>query len=136
MEAIEQAKQSLGISDQDLTRWKNEQSEYLKNCHKEPEWDMLAVAYVELLQKLTALWGSSESANASFLHTMPESYASTSETSYYASLSHMQKLETMHYVANEHYTEVLQEVNALEYLLKVGASVILMDLKHLNSHYT
>ena len=55
MEAIEQAKQSLGISDQDLTRFKHEQSEYLKNCHKEPEWDMLTVAYVELLQKLTAL---------------------------------------------------------------------------------
>ena len=54
-EAIEQAKQSLGINDQDLARWKIEQSEYLKNCNKEPEWDTLAVAYVELLQKLRAL---------------------------------------------------------------------------------
>ena len=54
-EVIEQAKQSLGINDQDLARWKIEQSEYLKNCHKEPEWDMLAFAYVELLQKLRAL---------------------------------------------------------------------------------
>ncbi|KAI5984616.1 hypothetical protein EDD15DRAFT_2390391 [Pisolithus albus] len=117
-EAIEQAKRSLGVSDQDLTRWKIEQSEYLKSCHKEPEWDALAVAYVELLQKMRAYRSSSESANASFLHATPASYAPASENSYYAGLSQTRKLETAHRVSNERYTEVLQEVNALE--VKMG----------------
>ena len=49
---------------------------------------------------------------------MPESYTSTSETSYYASLSQTWKLETTCHVASERYTEVLQEVNALE--VKMG----------------
>ncbi|KAI6015947.1 hypothetical protein EDC04DRAFT_2870426 [Pisolithus marmoratus] len=140
MEAIEQAKWSLGISDQDLTRWKIKQSVYLKSCHKEPEWDVLAVAYVELLQKLKAYQSSSESANVSFLHAMPASYAPASENSYYAGLSQTQKLETACHVSNECYTEVLQEVNALEVKMGITCQWDVFDAqyikvaKHIGQH--
>ncbi|KAI6038055.1 hypothetical protein EDC04DRAFT_2570428, partial [Pisolithus marmoratus] len=115
IEAIEQAKWLLGVSDRDLMRWKIELSEYLKSCHKEPEWDALAVAYVELLQKLRAYqYVGKHSVSVSFLHAMPASYTPASENSYYAGLSQTQKLETACCVSNECYTEVLQEVNALK----------------------
>lgn len=50
--ALEQAKLSLGIGDVDLQAWRREQSEYLTTLGDESEWDVHAIAYVELLHKL------------------------------------------------------------------------------------
>lgn len=50
--ALAHAKILLDITDEDLEQWEKEQHEYFKTLGKEPEYNVLAVAYVELLQKL------------------------------------------------------------------------------------
>ncbi|KAG1738556.1 hypothetical protein EDB19DRAFT_1602318, partial [Suillus lakei] len=50
--AIWEAKISLGISNNDIKTWSLEQSHYLATAGHEAEWDIHAIAYVELLQKL------------------------------------------------------------------------------------
>ena len=53
--AVEEAKISLDITDQDLESWKIEQEEYFLTLGDEPESKIRAIAYVELLQKLRQL---------------------------------------------------------------------------------
>ena len=53
--AIEQAKHSMGITDEDLDVWKDEREEYFRTLGEEPESKVRAIAYVELLQKLREL---------------------------------------------------------------------------------
>jgi hypothetical protein len=50
--ALAEAHVSLGIQDGDLSHWQEEQQAYFATLGQEPEYDMHAVAYVELLQKL------------------------------------------------------------------------------------
>lgn len=50
--ALEEAKKSLDINDDDLERWHKEETEYFKTIGTEPEYDVLSVAYVESLQEL------------------------------------------------------------------------------------
>jgi hypothetical protein len=50
--SLAEAMKSLNIQDGDVERWQTEQVEYFANLGKEPEWDIHAVAYVELLQDL------------------------------------------------------------------------------------
>jgi hypothetical protein len=50
--ALAEAKISLGIGDEDLDKWRREELEYLNNLGQEPESDVLAGTYVELLQEL------------------------------------------------------------------------------------
>ena len=49
---LSEAKKSLNIQDDDLERWQKEQSEYFDSLGDEPDWDVHAVAYVELLREL------------------------------------------------------------------------------------
>lgn len=53
--AVEEAKRSLGVTDEDLESWKIEQQEYFRMLGDEPESKVHAIAYVELLQKLRQL---------------------------------------------------------------------------------
>jgi hypothetical protein len=53
--AVEEAKHSMGITDQDLELWKVERKEYFQTLGDEPETKVRAIAYVELLQKLREL---------------------------------------------------------------------------------
>jgi hypothetical protein len=53
--AAEEAKHSMGITDQDLDLWKAEREEYFQTLGEEPEDQVRAIAYVELLQKLREL---------------------------------------------------------------------------------
>ena len=53
--AVEQAKHSMGITDEDLDFWKAEREEYFQTLGEEPESKVRAIAYVELLQKLREL---------------------------------------------------------------------------------
>ena len=53
--AVEQAKASMGITDEDLDSWKAEREEYFRTLGDEPESKVHAIAYVELLQKLREL---------------------------------------------------------------------------------
>ncbi|KIK77904.1 hypothetical protein PAXRUDRAFT_165435 [Paxillus rubicundulus Ve08.2h10] len=47
-----EAKVSLGIGDEDLDKWHQEELKYLNNLSQEPESDVLAGTYIELLQEL------------------------------------------------------------------------------------
>lgn len=49
---LEEYMASANISYKDLERWENEEREYIATLGQEPEWDVFAVAYVELLQQL------------------------------------------------------------------------------------
>jgi Kyakuja-Dileera-Zisupton transposase len=49
---LSEAMKSLRIQDGDIERWHQEQVEYFSSIGDEPEWDVHAVAYVELLQEL------------------------------------------------------------------------------------
>lgn len=53
--AVEEAKRSLCVTDDDLETWKVEQEEYFQTLGDEPENKVRAIAYVELLQKLRQL---------------------------------------------------------------------------------
>lgn len=50
--ALADAMHSLEISKNDLELWHEEEAKYFLSLGKEPEWDVHAVAYVELLQDL------------------------------------------------------------------------------------
>lgn len=50
--ALTEATKSLGIQDGELDSWQEEQAEYFSTLGDEPERDIHAVAYVELLQEL------------------------------------------------------------------------------------
>ncbi|KAG2359427.1 hypothetical protein BDR07DRAFT_1452399 [Suillus spraguei] len=68
--ALQKAKHSLGISNRDIKVWQSKQSEYLRTCGQEPEYDIHAVAYVEMLQKLRDARAASENASSLFLVKM------------------------------------------------------------------
>jgi hypothetical protein len=55
MVALAEAKASLGIKDGELELWQKEQKEYFETLGEEPAYNVLSVAYVELLQKLRDL---------------------------------------------------------------------------------
>jgi hypothetical protein len=50
--SLAEAQVSLGIRDEDLRRWQEEQQAYFEILGQEPEYDVHAVSYVEHLQKL------------------------------------------------------------------------------------
>jgi hypothetical protein len=53
--AVEEAKLSLGVTNDDMEAWKVEQEEYFSTLGDESEGKVRAIAYVELLQKLRQL---------------------------------------------------------------------------------
>jgi len=50
--ALKDTLRSLEISEADLESWETEEVTYFRTIGQEPEWDVHAVAYVELLQEL------------------------------------------------------------------------------------
>jgi hypothetical protein len=52
---LTEAKVSLGISDADLESWQADEAIYFKTVGKEPQYDLHAVAYIDLLQELREL---------------------------------------------------------------------------------
>ena len=53
--AVDEAKRSLSVTDEDLESWKVKQEEYFLVLGDEPKSKVRAIAYVELLQKLRQL---------------------------------------------------------------------------------
>jgi hypothetical protein len=49
---LDEFKRAQNISDTDFVKWRNEEYEYLSQVAVEPASDVVAVAYVELLEKL------------------------------------------------------------------------------------
>ncbi|KAH7904203.1 hypothetical protein BJ138DRAFT_1239965, partial [Hygrophoropsis aurantiaca] len=125
--ALQEAKVSLNIGDGDLETWLAEQSAYLATLGHETEWDVHAVTYVELLQKLMSARATAEGASNMFLSTTPSDYqfivpgAQTFIHAQYADeLSYTRKLETQRRVASERYDQLLLEVTEME--VKMGLS--------------
>jgi len=54
-QALAEAMASLGVNEKVLKQWHDEEVEYFRTLGKEPEWDVHAMAYVELLQELRDL---------------------------------------------------------------------------------
>jgi hypothetical protein len=50
--ALNHTLQSLGITEADLEKWEHEEAVYFSALGQEPDWNIHAVAYVELLQEL------------------------------------------------------------------------------------
>jgi Kyakuja-Dileera-Zisupton transposase len=53
--AVQEAVRSLNIAGGDLDKWIIEEADYFSKLGKEPEWDIHAMAYVELLQEWRAI---------------------------------------------------------------------------------
>ncbi|KAG1766578.1 hypothetical protein EDD22DRAFT_978433 [Suillus occidentalis] len=94
--ALDEAKRSLNISDDDLESWRAEEIDFFANVGKQSTWDVHAMAYVELLQKLRDTERQAQDANSKFLSTMPLDYQllPPSQSSYSADLSSTKQLET------------------------------------------
>ncbi|KAH7917652.1 hypothetical protein BV22DRAFT_1108532 [Leucogyrophana mollusca] len=58
---LDNFKRDKNLTDEDFVRWKDEELQYLENSAKEPEYNTMAVKYVDELQKLRyaeAMYGS------------------------------------------------------------------------------
>ncbi|KAG2157044.1 hypothetical protein DEU56DRAFT_867153 [Suillus clintonianus] len=98
--ALDEAKQSLG---------------------KETEWDVHAMAYVELLLKLRDAESQVQSASTCFLSTTPKDYQFVSFTgtqSYSGDMAATRKLETQCWYSAERLATIQQEVTSVE--VKMG----------------
>ncbi|KAG1888306.1 hypothetical protein F4604DRAFT_1877422 [Suillus subluteus] len=128
-------KQALRIINEDgFTAWRAEQSEYLRTCGQEPEYDIHAVAYVEMLQKLRDARAASENASSLFLGATPSDYQySTANTPYTNDLSHTCRLETQRRHATEQYDQILHEVTALEVKMGIAHRWEPIDPQYLNT---
>ena len=133
---------SLGVNEKVLEQWHDEEVEYFRTLGKEPEWDVHAMAYVELLQGLRNLeyvlprqyhlpLGSfrfsarHENASTDFLNSTPVDYTFTSSASpaddghlYAVNLSQTRKKETERHHLAERRDSILREVIATE--VKMG----------------
>jgi hypothetical protein len=128
--ALADAKASLVIQDRDLERWQEEQQAYFETLGQEPEYDVHAVAYVELLQKLrdikyiiysTIFFFSDGSFSSqyenivtSFRNSTPVDY----EFNYGTAASQTRRLETTRRHLSEKRDNVLHEVIEME--VKMG----------------
>ncbi|KAG1781307.1 hypothetical protein EV702DRAFT_1177559 [Suillus placidus] len=118
--ALDHAKQSLGINDNDVRNWRAEQTQYLEMCGQESAWDVHTVAYVELLQKLQAAKTTSENTNTTFLNATPTDYqflppsTSTTDKSYSITLSCTRQFETSRRHAAERHDMILQDIIIME----------------------
>ncbi|KZT06567.1 uncharacterized protein LAESUDRAFT_759387 [Laetiporus sulphureus 93-53] len=118
---FDKAKGSLGITDDDIARWCKEKVEYFANIEEESEWDVWAVAYVELLQEYYALEEQHANATASFLMTTPSDYefmspslTGKSHPIYSQELSRTHKLERQRHHVSERRMQVLRDVIDME----------------------
>ncbi|KAG1851367.1 hypothetical protein F4604DRAFT_1883575 [Suillus subluteus] len=120
--ALDEAKRSLSISDDDLESWRAEEVDYFANVGKQSTWDVHAMAYVELLQKLRDTERQAHDANSKFLSTTPSDYQflPPSQSSYSADLSSTRRLETQHHYATEHLATLQHEVVSMEVTMGIS----------------
>ncbi|KAG1887413.1 uncharacterized protein F5891DRAFT_967298 [Suillus fuscotomentosus] len=119
--ALDEAKQSLGIQEGDLQTWCQEEIEYFAHLGKETEWDVHAMAYVELLLKLRDAESQAQSASTRFLSTTPKDYQFISfmgTQSYSGDMTATRKLETQRRYSAERLATIQQEVTSME--VKMG----------------
>lgn len=117
-DALEEAKRTLNITDEDMDRWEQEEQEFFSNLGREPEAYSLKVEYVELLQALQAAWNERSKAMHSLHSNMGGMVivmeSPDTQNNYAQALSATRKLETRRRLAIERYDNLLQEVIELE----------------------
>ncbi|KAG1885372.1 hypothetical protein F4604DRAFT_1878101 [Suillus subluteus] len=121
--ALDGAKVSLGIQDGDLEAWRQEEIEYIACLGKETEWDIHAMTYVELLQKLRDAQTCASDTSLQFISMVPSDYQflpPSQDVSYSANVSATRKLETHHRYHAERLDTLQREVVALE--VKMGVA--------------
>ncbi|KAL6308954.1 hypothetical protein BKA93DRAFT_864339 [Sparassis latifolia] len=109
-QVLDEAVRSLGIGDGDLDKWQKEETEYFSVLGQEPEWDVHAVAYVELLQEHYALETRHVDTTSLFLTSTPADY----DRIYNHELSQTRRLETQRRHIAERRQQVLRDVIAME----------------------
>ena len=116
--AFEEAKVNLGVSDNELDRWEQEQAEYFADLGTESEADRFKVEYVECLQNLDKAASDKTKAKAAFLaHTGDNVFVSedpSNSAKYKKAASKTLKLESQRRIARERYDDALREVIQLE----------------------
>ncbi|KAG2101883.1 uncharacterized protein F5147DRAFT_746939 [Suillus discolor] len=121
--ALREAMASLNIQQGNIEQWHSEEIEYFHALRQEPEWDVHAVVYVELLQQLQEADAQASAGFTSFVSTAPENYQfrapSDGESNFYAAnLSQMHKLETQRQCAAERLDATCHDVVTME--VKLG----------------
>ncbi|KAF7799883.1 hypothetical protein EIP86_011125 [Pleurotus ostreatoroseus] len=121
-----------GITDAQINQWEEKQEAFFANIDKEPNYDVHAVAYVELLDELRTLNDVRRTADASFRDTIPANYVGTSSftfvpqrlasatSTYDDQFSQTRQLETQRRQANARYNRVEYEVLKMEYMLGIA----------------
>ncbi|OBZ77055.1 hypothetical protein A0H81_02986 [Grifola frondosa] len=116
--AVEEAKKSLNISDDDMKRWQEHERAYFGTLGQELPWDIHAMAYVESLQELVQIRAQLDRASTQFLTTMPTDYqfvaVNTTPDSYSANMSVTRKLEMERRHLLERHGLLNREVCAME----------------------
>jgi hypothetical protein len=115
---LEEAMDSLRISGADMDEWQREELHHFARLGEEADYDVHAVAYVELLQELRELEQKRTRANAQFLHYTPPVTGSSNNTD---NLASTRRLESERRHAAERYERVSMEVCALE--VEMGLTV-------------
>lgn len=123
--ALEEAKESLKITDENMDLWEVEQVEFFANVGKEPEAHSLRVEYVEHLQSLRAAGEERTKANSALYNNIGDSTfvmedPSNARASYSRAASATQKLETKRRLANERFDILLNEVINMEVRLSIS----------------
>ncbi|GBE85813.1 hypothetical protein SCP_0803350 [Sparassis crispa] len=120
-QVLDEAVHSLGIGDGDLDKWQKEETEYFSVLGQEPEWDVHAVAYVELLQEHYALETRHVDTTSLFLTSTPADYeflppptCPSPSRIYNHELSQTRRLETQRRHIAERRQQVLRDVIAME----------------------
>ena len=98
------------LSAEDISRWRDEELAFFATLGDEQIYDVHAMLYVELLQKLRDLDSKLQSSQTAFLAYTP----SVHKQAYSREVAQTRKLETERRIAAEQYERTISEIVALE----------------------
>ncbi|GBE82649.1 hypothetical protein SCP_0410340 [Sparassis crispa] len=137
---LTEALASLNIQCTDLEKWQQEEAEYFAMLGKEDEWDVHAVAYVQLLQELHKLDVHHANTTSHFLMITPTDYKfmpppsrSSTNQIYDHELSQTCKLETQRRHLAERHQQVLHEVIAMEVSMGISDQWVRMSPQYIET---
>ena len=122
--ALEEAMQSMDVTDADMDSWEIEQADFFLNLGVEPEGDLLQAEYVDLLQQLhTAREEREKAHHAFYTHTgafyfVPETPLSDQD-SYAKDAAATRRVEKRRREAREKYDNLLGDVLEMESMLGI-----------------
>ncbi|KAL6307956.1 hypothetical protein BKA93DRAFT_815632 [Sparassis latifolia] len=137
---LTEALASLNIQCADLEKWQQEEAEYFATLGEEDEWDVHAVAYVQLLQELHKLDVHHANTTSHFLMITPTDYEfmpppsrSSTNQIYDHELSQTRKLETQRCHLAEWHQQVLHEVIAMEVSMGISDRWVRMSPQYIET---